>query len=321
MAHAALILVNYNTAVHTLEAVAALQAQGLPLEIIVVDNASHAEERRRLGALTPDVHVVWSETNLGYGGAINRAVPLTEAPVVGQERREDVADRGFAVLPRELATHRADAVDHRPGVVEAGGMGADDRRAVVEGAGPGNPRRRGGAERASEERPAPDGMAGVRVKRRRAHGSASAWLGDSNWLSPPARVGGTIPSRRHCFGNLPGCHSAFRWFLSSRRALFSSGPGGPPDEAGSTAGDSPPRGVDGPETAPPPRRTTISPPGPASVTRSGCTAVRRYAPIDSPTRTNRALVCPGSWRKAIPLPPATTTPARRNCPAGGAAPA
>ena len=83
MAHAALILVNYNTAAHTREAVAALRAQGLPLEIIVVDNASHAEERRRLGALTPDVRVVWSETNLGYGGAINRALPLTAAPVVG----------------------------------------------------------------------------------------------------------------------------------------------------------------------------------------------------------------------------------------------
>jgi hypothetical protein len=83
MADAALILVNYNTAAETLEAIAALQGQGLPLELVVVDNASRLDERRRLQALPADVQVVQSETNLGYGGALNHAVPLTRAPVIG----------------------------------------------------------------------------------------------------------------------------------------------------------------------------------------------------------------------------------------------
>ena len=83
MTRASLILVNYNTAVHTLRAVAALQAQGLPLEIIVVDNASRPEERREMEALPRDVRVLWNDANLGYGGAINQALPLTKAPVIG----------------------------------------------------------------------------------------------------------------------------------------------------------------------------------------------------------------------------------------------
>lgn len=83
MAQAALILVNYNTAAYSLDAVAALQAQDLSLEIIVVDNASRIEERERLRAVSADVRVIWSDTNLGYGGAINRALEVTQAPVVG----------------------------------------------------------------------------------------------------------------------------------------------------------------------------------------------------------------------------------------------
>lgn len=83
MARAALILVNYNTAAHALKAVEALQAQGLPVEIIVVDNASRPEEQRALEALPSGVRVVRNEANLGYGEAINRALPLIRAPVVG----------------------------------------------------------------------------------------------------------------------------------------------------------------------------------------------------------------------------------------------
>ncbi|HEV8676415.1 MAG TPA: glycosyltransferase family 2 protein [Methylomirabilota bacterium] len=83
MTRAGLVLVNYETAADTLQAVAALQAQGLPLELVVVDNASRPEERARLRALPGDVRVVWNEANLGYGAAINQALPLLTAPVVG----------------------------------------------------------------------------------------------------------------------------------------------------------------------------------------------------------------------------------------------
>lgn len=51
MVEAALILVNYNTSAYALDAVAALKAQDLSLEIIVLDNASRIEERERLRAL------------------------------------------------------------------------------------------------------------------------------------------------------------------------------------------------------------------------------------------------------------------------------
>ena len=80
---ASLILVNYNTSADTLRAVASLQAQGVPVELIVVDNASRPDERRALGTLPSDVRVVWNDGNLGYGGAINLALPLTTAPVIG----------------------------------------------------------------------------------------------------------------------------------------------------------------------------------------------------------------------------------------------
>lgn len=83
VARASLILANYNTAADTLRAVGGLQAQGLPVEIIVVDNASRPAERRELEALPRDVRVLWNDANLGYGGAINEALPLTRTPVIG----------------------------------------------------------------------------------------------------------------------------------------------------------------------------------------------------------------------------------------------
>jgi GT2 family glycosyltransferase len=78
-----LILVNYNTAADTLAAVAALERQGVPLELVVVDNASRPDDQALLATLPPSVRLLRSETNLGYGGAINRALPLVTAPLVG----------------------------------------------------------------------------------------------------------------------------------------------------------------------------------------------------------------------------------------------
>lgn len=83
MAACALILVNFNTAAQTLAALTALRRQELPLELVVVDNASRPEEQAVLQTLPRDVRVVWNDKNVGYGEAINRAVGLTTAPVVG----------------------------------------------------------------------------------------------------------------------------------------------------------------------------------------------------------------------------------------------
>ncbi len=107
MAACALILVNFNTAAHTIQAVTALQGQGVPLELVVVDNASRPEERTALETLPPDVRVVWNQRNLGYGGAINRAFGLTTAPLVGFLNPDTVPYPG--VLQRLVSALEADS--------------------------------------------------------------------------------------------------------------------------------------------------------------------------------------------------------------------
>ncbi|MSQ47160.1 MAG: glycosyltransferase family 2 protein [Deltaproteobacteria bacterium] len=76
------LIVNYNTAALTRRCVVSLRAQRMrsaedsmsPLEIIVVDNASRAEERNALSGL--DATVVYNDSNRGYGAALNQAARI-----------------------------------------------------------------------------------------------------------------------------------------------------------------------------------------------------------------------------------------------------
>ena len=68
-----IIVVNFNGARHTLACVASIRAfaPSCEHEIIVVDNKSSNEERDELVRHLPDCTILFSGTNLGFGGANN----------------------------------------------------------------------------------------------------------------------------------------------------------------------------------------------------------------------------------------------------------
>ncbi len=82
------LIVNYNTTELTHRCVASLQAQRLyrsdgkveSPHVVVVDNASRADERRALSGI--GVRVVYNEENRGYGAALNQAVERTDSDFV-----------------------------------------------------------------------------------------------------------------------------------------------------------------------------------------------------------------------------------------------
>jgi len=84
----AVVIVNYNTTALTRSCVASLQAQTLrrrdgsiePPHIVVVDNASRAEERQALAGI--EARVVYNDDNRGYGAALNQALESTDSEIV-----------------------------------------------------------------------------------------------------------------------------------------------------------------------------------------------------------------------------------------------
>src|SRR4051812_10983998 len=70
------IIVSFNTRQMTLECLAALYADlaDTPAEVFVVDNASSDGSVEAIMAAFPQVQVIASETNLGFGAANNVAM-------------------------------------------------------------------------------------------------------------------------------------------------------------------------------------------------------------------------------------------------------
>ncbi|GGM18958.1 glycosyltransferase family 2 protein [Dactylosporangium sucinum] len=66
------VLVSYNTREHTLKNLAALQAGTVvPIEVIVVDNASTDNSAAAIQHAYPEVRVIQHPTNVGFGNAVN----------------------------------------------------------------------------------------------------------------------------------------------------------------------------------------------------------------------------------------------------------
>ncbi|GAA2598774.1 hypothetical protein GCM10010399_31740 [Dactylosporangium fulvum] len=66
------VLVSYNTREHTLKNLAALQAGTVvPIEVIVVDNASTDNSAAAIQHAFPEVRVLRQPTNVGFGNAVN----------------------------------------------------------------------------------------------------------------------------------------------------------------------------------------------------------------------------------------------------------
>jgi GT2 family glycosyltransferase len=82
------LIVNYNTTALTRSCVDSLQAQTLcrpdggsePPQLVVVDNASRAEERQALAGIA--ARVIYNDDNRGYGAALNQAVAETDSEFV-----------------------------------------------------------------------------------------------------------------------------------------------------------------------------------------------------------------------------------------------
>lgn len=78
------VLVSYNTAHLLDECLGALRAaaQGLHLQVIVVDNASRDDSVQVLRARHADVELITNRVNCGFGRANNQALTLVHAPLV-----------------------------------------------------------------------------------------------------------------------------------------------------------------------------------------------------------------------------------------------
>jgi N-acetylglucosaminyl-diphospho-decaprenol L-rhamnosyltransferase len=78
---AAVVVVNYESGPALLSCVEGWQAEG-PRQLVVVDNGSTDGAVGQLSRRHPDVEILVTGRNLGYGAAANRGVAATTAPVV-----------------------------------------------------------------------------------------------------------------------------------------------------------------------------------------------------------------------------------------------
>ena len=72
------IIVNYHSALMTKRAVDSVLPEDEEVEVFVVDNTATVEERLQLKSLLPDgIHLIFNETNEGFGRACNRAYSMS----------------------------------------------------------------------------------------------------------------------------------------------------------------------------------------------------------------------------------------------------
>lgn len=122
------ITINYNSYNDTCEFVDSLIAnETYPHEVIIVDNASRAEEGQRLQARYPDCTVVCSPKNLGFSGGNNEGYwyakgahilymnndMIVEKPFLGSlVDRLNSSDRIGAVSPKIRYSHHPDVIQY-----------------------------------------------------------------------------------------------------------------------------------------------------------------------------------------------------------------
>ena len=88
------VIVNYNAGSHLVDCVRSLRTEGVGT-IVVVDNDSHDGSIEALEAVHPDVTVVRTGTNLGYGGGVNRGVAQVDAEFILVMNADTVVEPGM----------------------------------------------------------------------------------------------------------------------------------------------------------------------------------------------------------------------------------
>jgi GT2 family glycosyltransferase len=76
------VVVSFNTRDHLLRCLASLEAVRLPLEVVVVDNASADGSAEAVGARFPAAQVIHNAQNAGFGQASNQGIARARAPYV-----------------------------------------------------------------------------------------------------------------------------------------------------------------------------------------------------------------------------------------------
>jgi N-acetylglucosaminyl-diphospho-decaprenol L-rhamnosyltransferase len=76
------IIVSHNTREELLQCLASLAGVSVPLEIVVVDNASADGSADAVAQLFPQVHLLRNGDNAGFGRANNQGLAVTRAPFV-----------------------------------------------------------------------------------------------------------------------------------------------------------------------------------------------------------------------------------------------
>jgi len=76
MKRLSVIAVNYNSSSLLKRCLASIVSVrgGLPIEVIVIDNASRREERERLSEVEGDIRFIFKEENRGYSNAVNEGI-------------------------------------------------------------------------------------------------------------------------------------------------------------------------------------------------------------------------------------------------------
>jgi D-inositol-3-phosphate glycosyltransferase len=114
------IIVNYNSLQDTLQCVESLRGQDGLLEIIVVDNASSDRSVHTLAEHHLDVHLVASDTNLGFGGGVNAGARVADGDVLLVLNPDTRLDPGSV---NALADHVRATGDLAGPVTEEGSLG------------------------------------------------------------------------------------------------------------------------------------------------------------------------------------------------------
>ncbi len=117
------IVVSYNTRAMTLDCLAALKADlaGIASEIIVVDNASTDGSAAAVGESFPDVTVIASAENLGFGRANNRGMAAAAGEVYLLINSDAFAQPGAAAALLEAVETRPDVAVVGPKLLNSDG--------------------------------------------------------------------------------------------------------------------------------------------------------------------------------------------------------
>lgn len=96
MKQVSIVIPNYNGMKFLPECMEALEKQTYrDFEVILIDNASADESADWIRANCPDVRLIVNETNLGFSGAVNQGIQMSECPYVLLLNNDTAAEPDF----------------------------------------------------------------------------------------------------------------------------------------------------------------------------------------------------------------------------------